>query len=81
MQSFAYCSMSSSITNGNYSIMASYSPITLYAPTIINRLIRLHSPNLNYLIIFGSVLVYISCIVFVMPTFIPSAVAALCIVC
>ena len=46
----------------------------------LHRLIRLDSPNLNYLIIFGSVTVYISCIVFVVPTLNPLLVSALCAV-
>ena len=44
------------------------------------RIIRLNSPNLNYLIIFGSIFVYLSCIVFVIPTLDPAAVSALCVV-
>ena len=45
------------------------------------RLIRLDSPKLNYLIIFGSCAVYLSCILFVTPTLNTSVVPALCIVC
>ena len=44
------------------------------------RLIRLDSPNLNYLIIFGSCAIYMSCVLFVTPTLNPSVVSALCIV-
>ena len=45
-----------------------------------NRLIRLDSPNVNYLIISGAIIVYISDIAFVIPTLNPSVVSALCVV-
>lgn len=44
------------------------------------RLVRLDSPNLNYLIILGSLMIYTSCIAFVTPTRTPSVVSALCMV-
>ncbi len=45
------------------------------------RLVRLDSPNLNYLIISGTTMVFAGGIAFVAPTLDPRAVSALCIVC
>lgn len=44
------------------------------------RIIRLNSPNLNYLLILGAVLIYLTGIVFVIPTNDPGVLPALCIV-
>ena len=45
------------------------------------RLIRLDSPNLNYLIIFGTIVIFIGGVFFVMPVLSSSALPALCVVC
>ena len=44
-------------------------------------MVRLNSPKLNYLMILGVIMVYLGCVVFVIPTVNPTAVSALCIVC
>ena len=44
------------------------------------RLIRLSSPNLNYILIFGIALVYMTGIIFIIPSSDPMALPALCIV-
>ena len=44
------------------------------------RLIRLNSPNLNYLIICGAVMIFISDVLFVIPTLNPFTVSITCIV-
>ena len=51
-----------------------------YHHNLLIRLVRLDSPNLNYLIIVGSFMVYSCCIVFVVPTLNPSTMAAFCVV-
>ena len=44
------------------------------------RLIRLSSPNLNYLMIIGTLLMYCSGFAFVIPTASPPAVITFCFV-
>lgn len=43
-------------------------------------MIRLNSPKLNYLMIIGVCMVYLGCIVFVIPVHSPKAVSAQCMV-
>lgn len=45
-----------------------------------SRLVRLTSPNLNYVMIVGISLIYCSAILFVIPTISPPVVVALCLV-
>ena len=45
------------------------------------RLVRLDSPNLNYLIISGTTMVFAGGVAFVAPTLDPRVASALCIVC
>ena len=44
------------------------------------RVIRLSSPNLNYILIFGVALVYLTGIVFAIPSDDPAVLPGLCIV-
>lgn len=44
----------------------------------MNRLIRLSSPKLNYIIIVGAILFYVSAISFVIPSTDPDAVVVFC---
>ena len=44
-------------------------------------MIRLNSPKLNYLMIAGVIIVYLGCIVIIIPTLNTRVVSALCIVC
>ena len=44
-------------------------------------MIRLNSPKLNYLMITGVIIVYIGCIIFVIPTLNPGVIPILCTVC
>ena len=44
-------------------------------------MIRLNSPNLNYLMIAGAIMVYLGGVGFVIPTQTPRAVIAMCTVC
>ena len=43
-----------------------------------SRLIRLSSPNLNYLIGAGAIILYVDIYLFIIPTTNPQTVAALC---
>lgn len=55
--------------------------ITLLLLFFYYRLVRLDSPNLNYLIISGTTMVFAGGIAIVAPTLNPGVVSALCIVC
>ena len=44
------------------------------------RIVRLDSPNLNYLIISGVIIIYLCGILLVVPTLVGSVVSSLCIV-
>ena len=47
---------------------------------IFNRIIRLSSPKLNYLIVWGAIHLYLSAIGLVIPTTDPDTIVALCFV-
>ena len=56
------------------------SSIVIITFKLFHRLIRLSSPNLNYLLIIGTLMMYCSGIAFLIPTVNLSAVIGLCFV-
>ena len=55
-------------------------PYNIMYVTMTCRVIRLSSPNLNYILILGVCLVYLTGIVFVIPTNDPMVLPGLCMV-
>ena len=73
-------SMSFSGTGSEDTIASQVQTASNYCSYLSIRLIRLSSPNLNYLLIIGMLLMYISGIAFVTPMTLPPVVSTICLV-
>ena len=53
----------------------------IYEIVFLARVVRLSSVNLNYAILFGALLMYLSVYTYLVPTISPNPVKAMCVVC